>query len=79
MCRPTSKAATTDSVQILVRITPGVEYVKVVLMRGRVIGALLIGETDLEVFACVCARARVCVCVYVRERERERESESESE
>ena len=27
----------------------GVEYVKVVLQDGRMIGAILIGETDLEV------------------------------
>lgn len=34
--------------QILVRVTPGQEYVKVVLLEGRVIGALLVGDTDLE-------------------------------
>lgn len=30
------------------RETPGEEYVKVVVQRGRVVGAILIGETDLE-------------------------------
>ena len=35
--------------EVLVRCTPGKEYVKVVLNPfGRMIGALLIGETDLE-------------------------------
>ena len=29
-------------------ITPGVEYVKVVLQGGRLVGALLVGDTDLE-------------------------------
>ena len=33
---------------ILLRTTPGLEYVKVVLVGGRMQGALLIGETDLE-------------------------------
>ena len=37
-----------SEVEIQVRVTPGVEYVKIVLWRGRVVGALLIGETDLE-------------------------------
>ncbi len=35
-------------VKVLVRVTPGHEYVKVVLLGGRVQGALLIGESDLE-------------------------------
>lgn len=34
--------------QLLLRCTPGVEYVKVVMRQGRVQGVLLIGETDLE-------------------------------
>lgn len=38
----------TADLQILVRVTPGVEYVKLVLWRGRIAGALLIGDTDLE-------------------------------
>ena len=37
-----------DGTTILVRVTPGVEYVKVVLARGRVQGAMLIGDTGLE-------------------------------
>jgi NAD(P)H-nitrite reductase large subunit len=35
-------------VEIWTRVTPGVEYVKVVVHRGKVVGALLIGDTDLE-------------------------------
>ncbi|XP_044199892.1 pyridine nucleotide-disulfide oxidoreductase domain-containing protein 1 isoform X1 [Thunnus albacares] len=34
--------------ELLVRCTKGVEYVKVVLTGGRMVGAVLIGETDLE-------------------------------
>lgn len=34
--------------ELLVRCTKGVEYVKVVLSGGRMVGAVLIGETDLE-------------------------------
>lgn len=34
--------------ELLVRCTPGLEYVKVVLQNGRMQGAILIGETDLE-------------------------------
>ncbi len=35
-------------VEIAVRVTPGIEYIKVVMRSGKVVGALLIGETDLE-------------------------------
>lgn len=34
--------------ELLVRCTKGLEYVKVVLSRGRMVGAVLIGDTDLE-------------------------------
>eukprot|EP00092_Neocalanus_flemingeri_P008377 GFUD01009033.1.p1 GENE.GFUD01009033.1~~GFUD01009033.1.p1 ORF type:complete len:491 (+),score=165.10 GFUD01009033.1:159-1475(+) len=34
--------------EVLLRVTPGVEYVKTVMKDGRMQGALLIGETDLE-------------------------------
>ena len=34
--------------ELLVRYTPGIEYVKVVLQNGKLRGALLLGETDLE-------------------------------
>ena len=34
--------------ELLIRCTEGVEYVKVVIHHGRVVGALLIGDTDLE-------------------------------
>ncbi|XP_062620170.1 pyridine nucleotide-disulfide oxidoreductase domain-containing protein 1-like [Saccostrea cucullata] len=34
--------------EILLRVTKGLEYVKVVLRNGRMEGAILIGETDLE-------------------------------
>lgn len=37
-----------DDYQLLLRCTKGVEYVKVVLQNGRMVGAVLIGETDLE-------------------------------
>lgn len=36
------------SVQVHVRVTPGAEYAKVVALHGRVVGAMLVGETDLE-------------------------------
>jgi NADPH-dependent 2,4-dienoyl-CoA reductase/sulfur reductase-like enzyme len=35
-------------VHVQIRVTPGSEYCKVVLLHGRVVGALLIGDTDLE-------------------------------
>eukprot|EP00753_Platysulcus_tardus_P022735 PLAT9950.1.p1 GENE.PLAT9950.1~~PLAT9950.1.p1 ORF type:complete len:546 (-),score=191.68 PLAT9950.1:139-1776(-) len=46
-------AASADSklrcdVEVLLRITPGEEYIKLVLLHGRLQGAMLIGETDLE-------------------------------
>ena len=34
--------------EVLLRVTPGVEYVKTVMKDGKMQGALLIGETDLE-------------------------------
>lgn len=34
--------------ELLVRVTDGIEYVKLVLKTGRVVGAMLIGDTDLE-------------------------------
>lgn len=37
-----------DDYQILLRVTPDKEYVKVVMKDGRMQGAILIGETDLE-------------------------------
>lgn len=52
-CQGTSSAATKPErencpLQVLVRSTPGQEVVKIVLYRGRVVGALLIGETEME-------------------------------
>ncbi len=53
--------------EAIVRTSPGVEYVKVVIEDGRVVGALLIGDTDLEVRRacgvwCTCdARAMGCM------------------
>lgn len=38
----------TGPVSVQLRITPGAEYVKIVTLHGRVVGALLIGDTDLE-------------------------------
>ena len=37
-----------DDYQLLLRCTDGVEFVKVVIHNGRVYGALLIGDTELE-------------------------------
>jgi hypothetical protein len=36
------------AVEVHVRVSPGLEYVKLVVLHGRVVGAMLIGETDLE-------------------------------
>lgn len=38
----------TEKTQLIVRVTPGQEYIKVVLYEGRMYGAVLVGETDLE-------------------------------
>ncbi len=35
-------------VEVWLRVTRNVEYIKVVVERGKVIGALLVGDTDLE-------------------------------
>jgi hypothetical protein len=37
-----------SSVQVQLRVTPGHEYIKIVLLHGKVVGAMLIGDTDLE-------------------------------
>jgi hypothetical protein len=37
-----------DPIEIWIRITPGKEYIKLVLRDDKLIGALLIGDTDLE-------------------------------
>ncbi len=37
-----------SDIDIYVRITPGMEYVKIIAYKHKVVGALLIGETDLE-------------------------------
>ena len=37
-----------DNMELLVRITPKLEYIKVILVNGRMHGAVLVGETDLE-------------------------------
>jgi pyridine nucleotide-disulfide oxidoreductase domain-containing protein 1 len=37
-----------SSYVVHVRATPGVEFVKLVVADGRVCGAVLLGETDLE-------------------------------
>ena len=37
-----------EDYEFLVRCTKGVEYIKLVMLNGRVQGAVLIGETDLE-------------------------------
>jgi hypothetical protein len=45
---PATAAPQEVQLSVQVRVTPGVEYAKVVLLGGRVVGALLVGETDLE-------------------------------
>jgi hypothetical protein len=35
-------------VEIWVRVTPGREYIKLTILRGKLVGALLIGDTELE-------------------------------
>jgi hypothetical protein len=35
-------------VEVLLRVTPGEEFIQVVVVGGRVVGALLLGDTDLE-------------------------------
>jgi hypothetical protein len=37
-----------EGVEIWTRVTPGEEYVKVTVRRGRMVGAVLIGDTGLE-------------------------------
>ena len=34
--------------ELMLRVTKGQEYIKVVMQNGRMLGAVLIGETDLE-------------------------------
>jgi hypothetical protein len=36
------------SMEFWLRVTPGVEYIKLAVRDGRVVGALLIGDTELE-------------------------------
>ena len=44
---PSSSPSGSD-IEVQLRVTPGAEYVKVVLWRHRVIGAMLLGDTDLD-------------------------------
>ena len=44
----TGAESETAGVEIWTRVTPGVEYVKVTVVGGRVVGALLLGDTGLE-------------------------------
>ena len=37
-----------NNVEIWTRVTPSIEYVKVVIFNGKIVGALLIGDTGLE-------------------------------
>jgi hypothetical protein len=43
-----SQSTYQTDVEVLVRVTPGVEYVKIVVYKGKIVGALLIGDTDME-------------------------------
>jgi hypothetical protein len=38
-----------NSYEILMRVIPGQQYVKCILLNGKMVGSVLIGETDLEV------------------------------
>ncbi len=37
-----------NELEIWIRITPNEEYVKVLVYKGKIVGALLIGDTDME-------------------------------
>ena len=37
-----------EGVEIWTRVTPGKEYIKVTALNGKIVGALLVGDTDLE-------------------------------
>ena len=43
-----AQSSSSQHFEVWVRVTPAVEYVKVCVLDGRVVGALLIGDTDLE-------------------------------
>lgn len=43
-----SGRAGAGDVCLQVRVTPGAEYIKLVLWRGRLVGAILVGDTDLD-------------------------------
>ena len=45
-CREENVAS--SELEIWTRVTPGREYIKITVLKGRVVGALLIGDTDLE-------------------------------
>jgi hypothetical protein len=42
------KVEKNNDIEIWTRMTTGVEYVKVVVYKGKVVGAMLIGDTGLE-------------------------------
>lgn len=42
------KSEIRKDVEIWTRMTTGIEYVKVVVFKGKVVGAMLIGDTNLE-------------------------------
>ena len=46
--KPAYAAFNSAEVEVQYRITPGLEYIKVVLVKGVVVGATLVGDTDLE-------------------------------
>lgn len=41
-------ATAPSPLEIWLRVTPGREYIKLTVYRGKLVGALLIGDTDLE-------------------------------
>lgn len=43
-----ANSRTSNPLEIWVRIAPEKEYIKLTVFRGKLVGALLIGDTDLE-------------------------------
>ena len=44
----TSSHTVLKELEIWTRVSPGIEYIKVIVFRGRVVGALMLGDTELE-------------------------------
>jgi hypothetical protein len=49
--KPTPNPSTSTNnkdIEIWTRVTTGKEYIKIIVFKGKVVGAMLIGDTDLE-------------------------------